>query len=72
MMLNHVLTEQCSVNCPSAPTGPDATERMNTWGLQDKVQGADGWSTIVHPFAPILGGPATGPEDVLINKHSRL
>ena len=66
-MLNHALTAQCFVICASSPTSQEAIDYIEkALGPQGMIKPGGGWTAIVHPFTPILAGPATDGEEQLV------
>ncbi|KAA6426358.1 MAG: nitrilase [Trebouxia sp. A1-2] len=73
MMLNHALTAQCFVVCASSPTSQESIDHMEkAMGPQSMVKPGGGWTAIVHPFTPILAGPATDGEEQLVTAEVNL
>ncbi len=73
MMLNHALTAQCFVVCASSPTSQEAIDYMEkALGPQSMIKPGGGWTAIVHPFTPILAGPATDGEEQLVTAEINL
>ncbi len=67
MMRSHAIMAQCFVVCASSPLTDAMIKVMeNALGAQDFVTAGGGWSAVIHPMTPYLGGPHVGLEEKLV------
>ncbi|KAK6956753.1 hypothetical protein Daesc_002033 [Daldinia eschscholtzii] len=67
LMKAHALTAQVFVLCPSSYVDDTCLKWLEqNLGPQDKVKAGGGWTAIIHPFCPIIGGPFRDPIDTIV------